>query len=747
MTTTLRVNRRQFLHVSAVAGGGLLISSYVDTMGRASEALGAETRADFTPNVFIRMTADGKVNIIAKNPEIGQGVKTMLPMIIADELDVAWKDVTVEQAPLDSTKYQNQSAGGSTATPNSWTPMRQVGAAGRSMLIAAAAQTWSVPAAECTTEPGVVVHRASNRRLPYGQLVDRAATLTPPDLASVTLKQPSEYRIIGTRVPGVDNRAIVTGKPLFGIDVVRPGMLYAVFEKCPVFGGKVVSANLVEIKASPGVKHAFIVPETGTARDRLYSGVAIVADTWWAARSARTKLKVVWDEGPTASQSSVGYATQAAALSKQPPARSVRNDGDATTALASAAKVVEAAYFYPFLAHAPLEPQNCTAHWHDGKMEIWCPSQTPQSGRTLVANTLGIPADTITVNLTRMGGGFGRRLTNDYMVEGAWIAKEVGVPVKLLWTREDDIKHDFYRPAGFHYFKGGVDAAGKLVAWVDHMVTFAGAQSATVGAGEFPNGFVPNLSVGISDMPLGVPTGALRAPGSNGLGFAMQGFIDEMAHAAGKDPVQFRLDLLNSPIAAPAPDPAAAGRAGGRGGGGGGGFSAERMRGVLQLVTEKSGWGKTQLPRGTGMGVAFYFSHRGHFAEVVQVTVSRDGVVKLDKVWVAGDIGSEIINLSNAENNTQGAVLDGISEALGQEITIEKGAVVQASFANNQFPLIRMSQSAPVEVHWLKTANAPTGLGEPGLPPAIPALCNAIFAATGKRVRSLPLSKQDLRWS
>jgi isoquinoline 1-oxidoreductase beta subunit len=498
------------------------------------------------------------------------------------------------------------------------------------------------------------------------------------------------------------------------------------------------------------VRHAFIVREVGNARDRLYDGVAIVADSWWQAQSARTSLRVTWDEGPTAQQSSTGYAQQAATLSAQAPTNAVRSDGDVNAAFASAAKVVEAQYFYPFLAHAPLEPQNCTAHWHDNRLDIWAPSQTPQSGRGLVANTLGIPADSITINLTRIGGGFGRRLTNDYMVEAAWIAKEVGVPVKLLWTREDDMKHDFYRPAGFHYFKGGVDASGKLVAWSDHMITFAQAASSTIGGGEFPGGYVPNYALGMSTMPLGVPTGALRAPGSNGLAFVTQSFIDEMAHAAGRDPLQFRLDLLANPIP-PAAAPAAGaagrgrGRGRGRGGGGGGGLNAERMRGVLQLVGERSGWGRTQLPRGTGMGVAFHFSHRGHFAEVVQVTVSQQGQLKIDKVWVAGDVGSHIINLSNAENNTQGAALDGLSEALGQEITIEGGRVVQSQF--NNFPLIRMREAPPVEVHWLRTENAPTGLGEPGLPPVIPALCNAIFVATGKRVRTLPLTKTNLSWT
>jgi isoquinoline 1-oxidoreductase beta subunit len=742
---TLPVTRRAFLRVSALAGGGLLVAGLFDGED-ASAALRAPHGPEAVPpaddprlGAYVRITPDGVVTIVGKNPEIGQGVKTMLPMLIAEELDVAWSQVRVEQAKLDPANYPQQSAGGSTATPNNWLPMRRVGAAARAMLVGAAAQRWNVPAGECSTEAGVVHHRSSGRSATYGELATAAASVAPPELASVPLKDPKDFRIIGRRTRGVDNRAIVTGAPLFGIDVTRPNLHYATFVKCPVFGGTVASANLDAVRALPGVTHAFVVPG-GQNLAGLLGGVALVGTNWWLLQQAKQKLQVTWSEGATAAQSSAGFAAQAAERFRGAPERTLRADGDATAALTAAgSSVVEAEYAYPFIAHAPLEPQNCTAEYANGKLEIWAPTQSPQAGRALVASTLGLPADEITVHITRSGGGFGRRLNNDYMVEAAWIAKEAGVPVKLLWTREEDFQHDFYRPAGYHRLRGAIDASGRITAWDNHFVSFGTGgnfvQAANIGAGEFPASYVPNFRLGVSLLPCGVPTGFLRAPGSNGLAFVMQSFIDELAHAANADPVAVRRQLFAqyaAPTAAPGQQAPAS-------------PDAARLRAVLDLVAEKSGWAnRAALPKGTGLGVAFHFSHRGYFAEVAQVTVSKRGEVRVDKVWVAGDVGSQIINPSGAEQQVQGSVLDGIAQVLAQEITIERGRAVQDTF--REFPLLRLREAPPVEVHWHLSANAPTGIGEPALPPVVPAITNAIFAATGKRVRSLPLSKHDLSW-
>jgi isoquinoline 1-oxidoreductase beta subunit len=755
------IDRRSFIKVTATGAGGVLIGLYMDPQQADAQGRGGPPPPPPSPNTYIKIAPDGTVTIIAKNPEVGQGIKTMLPMIIADELDVDWKSVIIEQADFDDRKYNGQIAGGSTATPQNWTPMRQAGAAGRAMLIAAAAQTWGVPATECTTASGRVYHKASNRSLGYGELAAKMATMPVPPLDNtLPLKDPKDYKIIGVSQTQRELPNIVTGKPIFAIDVVVPGMGYAVFEKCGVFGGKVVSANLDEIKKLPGVRTAFIVTRPADLKPDitgpvlpgdpgLENGIAIVADHWWAAQSARKKLQVVWDEGPRAGGSSTAYAAKAEELNKAGAQRSIRKDGDPDGAMASAAKVVEAAYSYPFISHAPLEPQGCTASFKDGKCEIWSNSQIPGSGRGLAAAALGIPATDITLHMVRGGGGFGRRLTNDYMVEAAYISKEAGMPVKLLWSREDDMAHDYYRPGGFQFLKGGVDASGKLVAWHNHFVSYgAGEQfvsAGAMGATEFPQRFVPNYHLEASVQPLVIRTGSLRAPSSNAFAFVIQSFIDELAHAAGKDPVEFRMAMLDTPPPPPPPAPAA-GAAGGRGGGfGAPGMNADRMKGVLQLVAEKSGWGKTKLPKGTAMGVAFHFSHAGYFAEVAEVKVDNNKV-KINKIWVAADVGRQIVNPSAAENIIQGGMIDGLSELMDQEITVEKGRVVQTNY--HQHKMVRLTQAPPeIEVHYLKSDNNPTGLGEPAMPPVLPAVANAIFTASGKRVRSLPLSKSGLSWA
>jgi isoquinoline 1-oxidoreductase beta subunit len=754
---TTKMNRRSFLHVTSLAGGGIMLGiAFKPAAFAQGQGKGAPPPPP-NPHNFIKIAADGTVTIMAKNPDVGQGVYTMLPMLIAEELDADWKNVKIERTDFDDQKYQPaQFAGGSLATPQNWMPMRQVGAAGRAMLVAAAAQTWNVPESEITTEAGRLMHARSNRSMHYGEVASRVAAMTPPALNSVKLKEPSQFKVIGVSQPGRELRDIVTGKPVFGIDVTVPGMLYAVYEKSGVFGGKVASSNIEDIKKEPGVRGVYVV-ERPEVTDNvlpndpgLESGIAIVADTWWQAQSARKKLKVTWNEGRlgVAAHSSTEYAKKAEALGRQTPMAITRNDGDVEKALAGAAKVVEANYSYPFISHAPLEPQNCTAHATEGKCEIWSNSQIPAGGRGLVSQALGIPQTAVTIHMVRGGGGFGRRLTNDYMVEAAYISKLHGTPVKLLWTREDDMAHDYYRPGGFQFLKGGLDASGKLVAWRNHFVTYGeqtqggkGPGVRTVNAGgmgptEWPQPFVENFMIGTSVQPLAIRTGALRAPSSNVFAFVIQSFIDELAHAAGKDPVQFRMEILNNPKPAPQGAP----------GFGGAAFNAERMKGVLQLVAEKSGWGKTRPQKGRAMGVAFHFSHQGYFAEVADVSVSNDNKVKVHKVWVGADVGSTIINPSAGENMVQGAIIDGMGALMSQEITVQNGRVVQTNF--HQHPLLRLTQAPPeIEVHWLKSNNPPTGLGEPSMPPILPAVANAIFAATGKRPRKLPLSKEGFSWA
>ncbi len=745
--TTHSASRRGFLRQSAL--GALVIGVYAN--GALASAAGAPAAGSpaagspaagspvaFIPNAFI---------LVSKQPEIGQGIKTSLPMVIAEQLEVDWRDVHVVQGDLDPA-YGSQGAGGSTSTPTNYENFHRLGAAARTMLVQAAAQAWKVPAAECRAERGTVVHDASGRRLGYGALVPLAARLPVPDASQVKLKDPSEYRLLGKRIGGVDNAAIVSGQPLFGIDVQVPGMLHAVYAKCPVFGGKPVSANLDAIRALPGVKDAFLVEGTANLNG-LRPGVAIVATSTWAAMRARKQLQVVWDEGAGASQSWRGFAEQARAASAGPGASVMRNDGDVGAALAGpGARTVQAAYSYPFISHASMEPQNCTAWFRpaEGTLELWAPTQNPASGQNLVATTFGIPKEKITLHITRSGGGFGRRLSSDFIVEAVAVARRVNAPVKLTWSREDDLQHDHFRPGGFHFLRGAVDANGKLAAWHNHFVTFANrveregksvlapGSGGNLSADEFPGRWVPNCRLEQTALESVIPMGPWRAPGSCVFSWVFHSFIDELAHAAGRDPLAFRLALLGDK------DMMAASTERGQP------YDVARMRKVLRTAADKADWGKRKFPRGRGQGIAFHFSHRGYVAMVAEVTVSREGKLKVDRVVVAADVGRQIVNLSGAEHQVEGSVIDGMSTLMFPELDIAGGRIVQSNF--HDYHLLRMPDApGRIDVHFVLSDNPVTGLGEPAFPPLAPAVCNAIFAATGKRVRELPLSKTDLSWS
>jgi isoquinoline 1-oxidoreductase beta subunit len=722
----IQVSRRALLKVSALAGGGLALSAAMPMVARAAQA---EQAKEAMLNAFITIRPDNTITIMSKNPEIGQGIKTMLPMLIAEELDADWDQVTIEQADFDE-KYGFQFAGGSFATPMNWLPMRQTGAAARAMLLAAAAQRWGVPVSSLTTDRGTIKD-ATGRTLTYGDVAGDAASMPVPEAESVKLKDEKTFRIVGNSIGGIDSHRIVKGEGIFGVDTQLPGMKYAAFERARTFGARLVSADLDAAKAVPGVEDAFILKSDNRA-ESLVDGVAIIANNWWTANKAREKLAVQWDASEYAGHSSEGYQAQAAELLSGTPSKEVATAGDAAAAFSSAAKVIEADYHYPFLAHVPMEPQNCTALMReDGVLEMWAPTQTPQAGHEAVVKHTGLAPDMVKVHITRMGGGFGRRLDNDYMVQAAAIAKEKpGVPVQLIWSREDDIRSDFYRPAGWHRLKAALDGNGKLIGLDGHFITFQSGGEvpfmAAMNGDEFPLKYVDNVTYGQSSIETRVPMGSLRAPRSNAFAFVLQSFLDEVAHEQGRDLPALLHDLLDGREDEP---PAQGFRMEQPG------FSPSRALGVIDM----SNWSAAS-PEGRAKGLGFYFSHLGYFAEVVEASLDANGAVLPHHVWAAGDVGRHIINPTGALNQVEGSIIDGLGQAMQLAVQIKDGGVVQSNFHNYQVP--RMPITPVIEVEWVKSDADPSGLGEPALPPVIPALTNALFALTGKRVRSLPIDRK-----
>lgn len=725
------VDRRRFLQLGAAAGTALALAFSAE--GRIVAANVAEATPKFVPNGYVQISTSGIV-LFAPNPEIGQGVKTALPMILAEELDSDWKDIEVRQAVIDASRYGSQAAGGSTSVPRAWEPLRRAGATARSMLITAAAARWQVSAADCVTRgDSAVYHPATNRRLSYRELAADAAALPVPASEQLVLKTAAERRLLKQRIGGVDNRQVVTGQKLFASDVYLPDMAYAVYVKCPVVGGAVVGANLDEVKREAGVIDAFVLEGNGDVVE-LQPGVAIVASSTWAAFKARRKLQVEWGDTPAAKDDWNSTGRQSLDLAARDGTELVAERGDVEKSRADAAYQLDATYQYAFVSHAQLEPQVCVARMTaDGGCELWPPSQTPQRAQKNVANALKIEEAKVTIHPVRVGGGFGRRLMNDYACEAAAIAQRLGRPVKLQWTREDDMTHDFVRAGGTIGLRGAVDKQGRASAWQQHLVTFTrDGQKPVLGgdlrANEDFSQLIPNFRYTRTQLPWGSPTGFWRAPGASVFAFPLQSFLHEMSVAAGRDHLEFLLEILGEPRWLTPGNRST--------------LNTGRAAGVLKLVAEKSGW-NTPLPKGRARGLAFYFSHTAHVAEVAEVSVSADKTITVHAVTVVCDVGP-IINLSGAESQCQGSVIDGLSAMLDQKLDYQSGRIAQTNF--DRYRLLRMGLDPKIDVHFIESDFAPSGLGEPALPPVAPAVCNAVYAASGQRIRRLPISEEGYRF-
>ena len=719
-------DRRDFLKISL----GLALSS----SGSISMMSLASAEASGTLNAYVSINADGSVTIYGPNPEVGQGVNTSLPMIVAEELDAKWDDVRCEAAPVQQ-QYGMQFAGGSLSIPMRWDEMRKVGATAKEMLCRAAATQWGVPREELTTADSMVLHSRSGKAAHYKDLVAAASLLSVPDEADVRLKAPEQYRLLGQRISNASAEGIATGEPIFGIDAQVDGMVYASFVKCPSIGGVAKSANLEVVKALPGIIDAFVLdgtpgPYNFDIRESyaIQSGVAIVGKDTWSTFKARETLKVDWDLSTASTDDSDAIEAEAlAALAAGKVETEIERAGDVDAAFANAAMTADATYSTDFVSHAQLEPQSVVVSAATSAVEVWTSSQTPVFVTSNLVKLLDVTPGNITVHQLRGGGGFGRRLSNEYIYEAALISRRVGAPVKLQWKREDDMAFDYFRAPTYYRLQGAISTDGQLTGW-KNLVASASAdgKTANYGAGyrpyDFPGKVIPNVAVEQSFIKSQTPTGAWRAPISNVYAFAEQSFIAELAHTAGQDHRDFLLNAIGDKGWIKEGDMAS--------------LNTARAQATIEAVTKAAGWGRT-LPEGHGLGLAFFLSHSGHIAEVAEVSVEGKRITVHD-VWVAADVG-QVVNLSGLENQLQGSVIDGLSSMAAQSISIKKGAVVQSNY--DSYPLLRMPQSPRVHVLALNSGYRPTGAGEPALPPLAPAVCNAVFNACGERIRALPISK------